>query len=256
MCRQYILAHKCNCRTIERRPCDHPRVGNCKFEIEEVEVSSEMYCQPCVVKLSQQELRSGTSAQLDPRDLKISQKFRIKYQDLIDTDEDAGFDERLTDSDFLWLQNIIISLEVSFLTETDLERLSQEQYEQGYVFFKLRRVFKTEMISRFEDMYGEQERAENLARGMPHLLTPIKCDVLKDGEKDCTLCHEIMGQQDGPVTTPCGHIFGNSCIQSYIEGTSVACQICSKLFTSKNFIFPPVEQTTISPHWVQILRSD
>jgi hypothetical protein len=86
-----------------------------------------------------------------------------------------------------------------------------------YLFFKTQPILEKELISRSEDKFAISRRQEHLEREgkpLPPFLTPISCDDLKDDEIDCVICSDRLGEQEKPVATPCGYLFGNLCIHT------------------------------------------
>ncbi|PVH80109.1 hypothetical protein DL98DRAFT_532318 [Cadophora sp. DSE1049] len=65
------------------------------------------------------------------------------------------------------------------------------------------------------------------------VLRSVDLDDLADEDSDCTICTLPLGNPDGivkpeiPVKTPCGHIFGNQCICTWIRDNAT-CPNCRR----------------------------
>jgi hypothetical protein len=122
---------------------------------------------------------------------------------------------------------------------------------------QIQRVIERELISSREDTFAILRRRERLDDGKKLLLRPIAYDELKDDEKDCVVCRSTfkLSGPERPVRTPCGHIFGELCIETWLQEARATCPTCRTEFSRGEFEFPIMGGSEISPWWMRILRA-
>lgn len=265
MCRAYIFRHKCNCEDKDTQRCG-PVQAHCSPLNDTVEISLDTYCQNCLgsvfFKMRMQASEAPSQWQVDPRDLEVAEELTFRVINSL-KDDTPSFTLRVSDDDLVWVEKAVKILDVSLMNQIltnpmllnpgfEIFEVSQEVHDQCNLLSLLEHTWKNNLITQSEDKF--RALAERGVECQPPLLTSIRCDDLKNDEKDCVICRETMGE---PVTTPCGHLFCDSCIKAWIQRTSVnsiqlSCPICRKAFFPKDFKFPSTVPTApiVSPRWV------
>jgi hypothetical protein len=96
---------------------------------------------------------------------------------------------------------------------------SVPSHQERMLILQLRTFVETWMLEETAAYLISPRRATHLQS----LLTPVKIEALECDETDCAICSEVLGatNQEGnseqAVKTPCGHLFGEHCIKSWLE---------------------------------------
>jgi len=262
MCREYILIRKCGCIR-KYRLCDLG-MGSCSLDPQRVEISVNSFCEACMINpLFYHEIKSRSEVESNSRSLAIAEEIWTKHQTLHKGQEDGIFQYggRITAEDLAWLQEIAGHLEVSLRSKiTVVSRQfsldSSMNVQRLFMYIQIQRVIERELISSREDQFALARRQGRLENGMRLLLSPISYE-LKHDEMDCVICQSAFEKSGGetPVRTPCGHIFGQLCIQTWLQETRATCPTCRMEFSRGDFEFPIMRGSAISPWWLRTQRA-
>lgn len=112
--------------------------------------------------------------------------------------------------------------------------------EARNLFMLLLSIMCFNIVADEEDKHGNYTVEE---RSLPPLLKELTLSEL--AEKDCNICREEIGKvspedtMETAVRTPCGHIFGNICILTWLQDSrNPTCPICRSLFSIHTHQFP------------------